>query len=62
MKGFRVVCCQCGSENVMEKSSSEVLELADGEIKHGEGIRRMCNDCGNESFIIVKTWPQKNES
>lgn len=58
MGGFRLVCRQCGSDKVIEKSSRSKLDWSADRIKYGEGIKRICLDCNNEAFIIFKTWLQ----
>ncbi|MFZ5969204.1 MAG: hypothetical protein ACOYVK_18770 [Bacillota bacterium] len=60
MGGFRLVCGQCGSDKVIEKSAKNKLEWLGGRGKYGEGIQRKCLDCDNESFIIFRTWVKKD--
>jgi len=54
--GFRLVCCQCGSNKILEKSAKAKLDWVADRIKYGEGIERKCLDCNNEAFVIFKTW------
>lgn len=56
MSDFRLVCCQCGSDLVLEKSGLKKLDWIGDRVKHGQGIQRKCLNCNNESFIIFKTW------
>lgn len=58
MGGFRLICCQCGSDKVLEKSAKEKVDWVADRIKYGEGIQRKCQDCNNEAFIIFRTWLQ----
>lgn len=58
MGGFKLNCCQCGSDKVLEKSSKNNLDWAGDHIIYGEGIQRKCLDCNNESFIIFRTWKE----
>jgi hypothetical protein len=55
---FKVICCQCGSDKVIERSARNQLDRIDERVKYGEGIQRMCLDCSNESFNIFKTWTE----
>jgi len=57
---FKVVCCQCKSDNVLEKYSRNRLDWVGGRIKYGEGIQRKCTECDNESFMIFRTWEEKS--
>lgn len=56
MKGFRTICCQCGSDKVIEKSAKNELSRSETRVNYGEGMQRRCQDCNNESFTIFKTW------
>lgn len=56
MTGFRLLCGNCGSDNVLEKSGQRMLDSIEDRAKYGEGIQRKCLDCKNEDFIIFKTW------
>ncbi|NJD01257.1 MAG: hypothetical protein FIA99_01360 [Ruminiclostridium sp.] len=58
--GFKLICCQCGSDIVLEKSGKSKLDWSGKHIKYGEGIQRKCLNCSNESFEIFKTWLQKS--
>lgn len=60
MNGFKLICCQCGSDIILEKSGKSTIDSAGGRIKLGEGIQRKCINCSNESFVIFKTWLQKS--
>jgi hypothetical protein len=59
LNGFRIVCCQCGSDKVLEKSSQNILDSSGDNVVYGEGIQRKCIECSNEAFVIFKTWVQK---
>ena len=56
MAEFKLICIQCGSDNVLEKTRREVLELQDGKNKYAEGVQRKCLDCSSEAFSIFRTW------
>ncbi len=58
MGGFKLVCGQCGSDIILEKSGRCKLDWTGQRFKYGEGIQRKCINCNNESFIIFKTWVQ----
>lgn len=60
MKGFRLICCKCGSDKVLEKSSENTLEWSGDNAVHGEIIQRKCTECDNEDFTVLKTWVQKD--
>lgn len=55
MAGFRLICGNCGSDQVLEKSARKRLDFFSGRVKYGEGIQRKCNECHNEDFIALKT-------
>jgi len=54
--GFRLVCGNCGSDSVLEKSGHKLLDCIEDRARYGEGIQRKCLDCRNEEFIIFRTW------
>lgn len=56
MLGFKLICGNCGSELVLEKSGHKQLDFLADRVKYGEGIERKCLNCKNEEFIIFKTW------
>jgi hypothetical protein len=56
--GFKLICSQCNSDNVLEKSEMKKLDWSGERAKYGEGIQRKCLDCNNETFVIFKTWLQ----
>lgn len=58
MGQFKLICCNCGSENVLEKSCRDRLGCEGAVTVYGEGIQRKCTDCGNEDFAIFKTWKE----
>lgn len=58
MSGFKLVCCNCGSANIVEMSGRKKLDWNGKRIKYGEGIERKCLGCSNESFEIFKTYLQ----
>ncbi len=58
MGKFKVICCQCGSDKIIEKSEKRVVDNTGNHIVYGEGIQRRCQDCSNEDFSIFKTWAQ----
>ncbi|MFA4885702.1 MAG: hypothetical protein WC601_08010 [Desulfotomaculaceae bacterium] len=58
MAGFRLICGNCGSDQVLEKSAQKQLDFMAGRVKYGEGIQRKCNNCANEDFIVFRTWMQ----
>ena len=60
MEGFKLICCKCGSDKVLEKSSENILEWAGDSAVHGEIIQRRCIECDNEDFTLLKTWMQKD--
>ena len=60
--GFKVVCCRCGSDNVLEKSGKSRLDWTGDRIEYGEGIQRRCQDCSNEAFVIFRTWLQEDQA
>ena len=59
MKGFRLICAQCGSDKVLEKSQVHRLDISGDKIIYGRGVQRKCINCSNESFEISKTWPKQ---
>lgn len=59
MGGFKLICCQCGSDKVLEKSARNKLDWTGDRVEYGEGIQRKCLDCDNESFVIFRTWLQQ---
>lgn len=58
MGKFKLVCCQCGSDKVIEKNGQNKLDWVGDRIEFGEGIERQCLECSNESFVIFRTWLQ----
>jgi hypothetical protein len=56
LEGFKLICCKCGSDKVIEKSAKNKLDYIEEHIKYGEGIERKCLDCSNEAFIVYRTW------
>lgn len=56
MGQFKVICSQCGSDQVLEKSGRKKLDWLAERVRYGEGIQRKCLNCNNESFVIFKTW------
>ncbi len=56
MGRFKLVCCKCGSDNILEKSGVRRLVQGQEGCVHGEGIERLCTECNNEDFFITKTW------
>ena len=62
MNGFRLICCRCGSANVIEKSGKRKLDCQGDRIKLGEGIERKCLDCSNETFVIFRTWDEETKN
>ena len=58
MGRFKLICAQCGSENVLEKSGQKDLDWVGDRKKLGEGMERRCQECSNESFEIIRTWLQ----
>ncbi|MCX7745328.1 MAG: hypothetical protein N2645_00340 [Clostridia bacterium] len=58
MSGFKLICCQCGSDKVLEKNGKNKVDWAGDRVIYGEGIQRRCLDCNNESFSIFRTWSQ----
>lgn len=58
--GFRLICGNCGSDKVIEKSGRNKLDWVADKVKYGEGIQRKCTDCSNEEFIIFRTWLQQD--
>ncbi|GAB6086019.1 hypothetical protein [Alkaliphilus crotonatoxidans] len=60
MGGFKVICSNCGSEKVIEKSEKNKLDWVGDKVKYGQGIQRKCLYCNNQSFIINKTWLEKD--
>lgn len=55
---FKLLCCKCGSDNVLEKSGRDKIDCEGGRAVHGEGIQRRCQDCDNEEFHIYRTWTE----
>ncbi len=51
MGGFKVICGNCGSDLVAEKSS---YNKPFGEVK-AKVIQRICLDCNNKSFVLLGT-------
>lgn len=62
LNGFRLICCQCGSDNVLEKSGKRKLDCKGNSIVLGEGVERKCLDCSNESFVFFRTWLEKTKN
>lgn len=60
LSGFKLICSQCGSDKVIEKSGKNKLDWLGKHAKYGEGLQRKCLDCDNESFVIHRTWFQKD--
>lgn len=58
---FKIICCQCGSDKIVEKSASRKLDWAGDRIEYGEGIQRKCLDCDNESFSFFRTWMKESQ-
>lgn len=58
MGKFKVVCCRCGSANVLEKSAIDEIDRDEAVVVYGEGIRRRCQECDNEEFRIYRTWKE----
>ena len=56
MGRFKVICNECGSENIMERSQNINVEKIGKHIKCAQGIQRKCLECSNEGFMIFKTW------
>ncbi len=56
-----MVCGQCGSDIILEKSGKVKLDWTGERIKYGEGVQRKCLNCNNEAFIIFRTWLQTGE-
>jgi hypothetical protein len=61
MGRFRIICSECGSDKILEKSSQTVLSSEGNSYIYGEGIQRKCIECSNESFVIFKTWKQTDK-
>lgn len=59
LNGFKLICCQCGSDNIVENIDKSRLFKLGKHIKYKVGIQRKCLDCDNESFVIHKTWLQE---
>ncbi|PAB59846.1 hypothetical protein [Anaeromicrobium sediminis] len=59
MGGFKIICSQCGSDKVIEKSGKNKIDRLGKRVKYAEGIERQCLDCDNESFVIHRTWCEK---
>ena len=55
MGEFKVTCCKCGSDNVLEMSSRKKIDWVSGRIKYALGIQRKCIDCDNEDFVVLRT-------
>lgn len=55
MTGFRLICGNCGSDSVLEKSAYKILDRLTGSVKYAEGLQRKCLGCNNEEFILFKT-------
>lgn len=59
MKGFKLICCKCGSDKVLEMSSESTLDWAGDSAIQGEVLKRKCTECRNEDFVVLKTWIQR---
>lgn len=57
--GFKLVCGQCGSDKVVQKSARKKLHEAKGCVIYAEGVERKCMDCSNESFVVHRTWSRR---
>jgi hypothetical protein len=55
MDGFKIICCKCGSDKIVEKCENQVLELKGNKIFIGEGISIKCIECSNKDFLLLKT-------
>jgi hypothetical protein len=55
---FKVICCKCGSDKILEKSSRNQVDCEGTRIIYGEGVQRKCLDCDNEEFYVFKTWEE----
>jgi len=55
MGGFKLICCQCGSDKVLEKSGDKKISCNDDGSVYAEGIHRKCTECSNEAFILVRS-------
>lgn len=55
---FRLICCKCGSDKILEKCSINKVDCEGTHIIYGECIQRRCLDCDNEEFSIFKTWTE----
>lgn len=58
MKGFKLICCNCGSDKVLERNNESTLDWAGDTAILGEILQRKCTECDNEDFTILKTWMQ----
>lgn len=56
LANFKVICCKCGSDKILEKSSNGTLQKVDDPSIQGEGIQRKCMECDNEELFAVRTW------
>lgn len=55
MGAFKLICCQCGSDKVLEKSGGKKLSCdGDGSV-YAEGIQRKCTECSNEAFVLIRS-------
>lgn len=60
MGGFKLICCKCGSDKILEKSSENKLDWEGDSTIYGYGIQRKCTECDNEDFVIHRTWGRKS--
>ncbi|KUO77698.1 MAG: hypothetical protein APF77_13225 [Clostridia bacterium BRH_c25] len=60
MGGFKLICSQCGSDKVLEKSSENKLDWIGDKAVYGEGIQIRCTECDNEEFMIFRTWTRRD--
>lgn len=58
MGEFKLICCQCGSDNIVERSGDKRLDCIGDSTVHAEGIQRKCTNCNNEAFVIIRTQVQ----